>query len=71
MFEPFFGTPHTDVSIERIADAYGIDYCKVVDLPGLQKELDREPTGVRLIEAVTDRDNLRAMHEKMRARMHV
>lgn len=71
MFEPFFGTPHTDVSIEHIADAYGIDYCKVVDLPGLQKELDREPTGVRLIEAVTDRDNLRAMHEKMRARMHV
>ena len=70
-FEPFFGTPHTDVDIAHIAEAYGIEYTKVVDLPSLQEELEREPTGIRIIEAVTDRDNLRDIHASMRARMHV
>ena len=70
-FESFFGTPHTDVDIAHIAEAYGIEYTKVVDLPSLQEELEREPMGIRIIEAVTDRDNLRDIHAKMSARMHV
>lgn len=67
-FEHTFGTPH-DVSIADLASAFGVPYAKVTSLSALQDLLADGSYGLRVIEATTQRDTRRALHEAIAKKM--
>jgi 2-succinyl-5-enolpyruvyl-6-hydroxy-3-cyclohexene-1-carboxylate synthase len=65
-YERVFGTPH-DVSIEALCAATGTAYERVADGVDLAAALEREPRGIRVIEAPTTRDGRRDLDARLRA----
>ncbi|HSS67594.1 MAG TPA: 2-succinyl-5-enolpyruvyl-6-hydroxy-3-cyclohexene-1-carboxylic-acid synthase [Nocardioidaceae bacterium] len=65
-YERVFGTPH-DVSIESLCAATGTVYERVADGVDLAAALEREPRGIRVIEAPTTRDGRRDLDARLRA----
>ena len=66
LFERVFGTPH-GADLEQLAAAFGIPYARA-DAPGdLAKALSTVPgTGVRIVEARTDREAGAALRARIR-----
>ncbi|MCW2929671.1 MAG: 2-succinyl-6-hydroxy-2,4-cyclohexadiene-carboxylate synthase [Actinomycetia bacterium] len=66
LFERVFGTPH-GADLEQLAGAFGIPYARA-DAPGdLAKALSTVPgTGVRIVEARTDREAGAALRARIR-----
>jgi 2-succinyl-5-enolpyruvyl-6-hydroxy-3-cyclohexene-1-carboxylate synthase len=65
-YERVFGTPH-DVSIEALCAATGTAYERAADGLDLAAALEREPRGIRVIEAPTTRDGRRDLDARLRA----
>jgi 2-succinyl-5-enolpyruvyl-6-hydroxy-3-cyclohexene-1-carboxylate synthase len=65
-FERLFGTPH-GVSFERLAQATGTAYRRVLDGPALAATLAEPPLGIELVEAVIDRTHRRTLDAQLNA----
>jgi 2-succinyl-5-enolpyruvyl-6-hydroxy-3-cyclohexene-1-carboxylate synthase len=63
-FERLFGTPH-GMSLERVAEAYDVDYTLVSTAAELAEAL-ASYGGVRIIEVRTDRNENAALHARLR-----
>jgi 2-succinyl-5-enolpyruvyl-6-hydroxy-3-cyclohexene-1-carboxylate synthase len=64
-FERLFATPH-GVDLEALCTATGTPHSRVTDLPSLRRCLDRQPSGIEVVEAVVRRDDRRALDAAIR-----
>jgi 2-succinyl-5-enolpyruvyl-6-hydroxy-3-cyclohexene-1-carboxylate synthase len=65
-FERIFGTP-TRVDIGQLCAAAGVEHVLVTDESGLRRELDTSPSGIRVVEARIDRQDRRALEQRLRS----
>ena len=67
LFERVFGTPH-GADLEQLAGAFGIPYVRADDVDDLAKALSQavSGTGVRIVEARTDREAGAALRARIR-----
>jgi 2-succinyl-5-enolpyruvyl-6-hydroxy-3-cyclohexene-1-carboxylate synthase len=68
-FERVFGTPH-GVDLGALCAATGTPHRLVGSADELRTELDREPSGIRVLEVRTDRGRTRNLHARLRAAVH-
>ena len=67
VFERAFGTPH-GVVVEKQALAYGANYRRAESLAELHHvllEVDAQPDGITVVEAVTTRETRRALAQRL------
>ena len=64
-FERVFGTPH-GVDLERWCTATSTAYARADSLEDLREQL-RRGSGLRVVEARTDRSRIRDLHARLRA----
>ncbi|WP_158845131.1 2-succinyl-5-enolpyruvyl-6-hydroxy-3-cyclohexene-1-carboxylic-acid synthase [Saccharothrix deserti] len=64
-FERVFGTPH-GVDLEALCKAHGVPHTEARTPDQLRRALDR-PSGIRVVEIRTKRDELRDLHARLKA----
>jgi 2-succinyl-5-enolpyruvyl-6-hydroxy-3-cyclohexene-1-carboxylate synthase len=65
-FERVFGTPH-GMDLQSLCAASGTSYRQIRSLEKLRNQLQRPPSGIRVLEVATQRTGLRAAHQKLAA----
>jgi 2-succinyl-5-enolpyruvyl-6-hydroxy-3-cyclohexene-1-carboxylate synthase len=63
-FETLFGTPH-GLDLSRLAEAYGCEHALLESANDLESMLSRSPTGIRIIEVRTNRQENVALHQRI------
>lgn len=67
-FEAHFITEQ-NVELEQLCQGFGIPHCRVTDLSALRSALEKTGEGLRVIEAVVDRDHNLSMHKSLHAQV--
>ncbi|ANZ60263.1 2-succinyl-5-enolpyruvyl-6-hydroxy-3-cyclohexene-1-carboxylic-acid synthase [Secundilactobacillus paracollinoides] len=68
-FEPLFGTPQ-DLDVATVSKLYGAQYERATTAEDLQSYLNETPTGLRIIEVPSDREENTQQHRQLSDALH-